>query len=168
VIADAGVGRDAWGFVLAAQTGGMVLGALLAIRIRVPRLLFFGVICTAVLALPLLALGLAPRLWLLLASAFLAGVGVEQFGVAWETTMQEHVPADKLARVYSYDMVGSFVAIPLGQVTAGPLAEARGLTPTLLGAAVLVLLAVAGMLTSRDVRHLRHRLPDRPMEELLA
>ena len=167
VVADAGVGRDAWGFVLAAQTGGMVLGALLAIRIRVPRLLFFGVISTALLALPLLALGLAPRLWLLLASAFLAGVGVEQFGVAWETTMQEHVPADKLARVYSYDMVGSFVAIPIGQVAAGPLAEAWGLTPTLFGAAALILLAVLGMVSSPDVRHLRHRLPDRPMEELV-
>ena len=40
--------------------------------------------------------------------------------------MQEHVPADKLARVYSYDMVGSFVAIPVGQVAAGPIAEAVG------------------------------------------
>ena len=28
--------------------------------------------------------------------------------------MQEHIPADKLARVYSYDMLGSFVAIPVG------------------------------------------------------
>jgi hypothetical protein len=34
-----------------------------------------------------------------------------------------------------------------------------------------VILSVAGMLSSRDVRHLRHRLPERrttPMEELAA
>jgi MFS family permease len=168
VVADAGVGRQAWGFVLAAQTGGMVLGALLAIRIRVRRLLFFGVLSTALVALPLLALGLAPQLWLLLGSAVLAGAGIEQFSVAWETTVQEHVPADKLARVYSYDMVGSFVAIPIGQVAAGPIAEAHGLTPTLLGAAALSLLAVLGMLTSRDVRHLRHWPATAAMEQLPA
>ncbi|MFI7547692.1 hypothetical protein [Actinoplanes sp. NPDC049599] len=92
----------------------------------------------------------------------LAGLGIEQFAVAWETSMQEHVPADKLARVYSYDMVGSFVAIPVGQVAAGPIAEAVGVEPTLIGAAVLIGLAVAGMLASREVRNLRHRLPTSP------
>jgi hypothetical protein len=100
-----------------------------------------------------------------------AGVGLEQFGVAWETTMQEHIPADKLARVYSYDMVGSFIAIPVGQVIAGPVAQSVGLEPALIGAGTLMLLAVLGMLSSRDVRHLRHRLPSEgksPMEELAA
>jgi MFS family permease len=168
LVADQTIGRDAWGFVLAAQTGGMMLGALIALRIRVRRLLFLGVICTGVLVLPLLSLGLAPHLWLLLISTFLAGLAIEQFGVAWETTMQEHVPPDKLARVYSYDMVGSFVAIPVGQIAAGPIAEAVGVTATLVGAAALILLAVLGMVSSRDVRQLRHLLPARTMEELPA
>jgi MFS family permease len=91
-------------------------------------------------------------------AGFVAGVGLEQFGVAWETTMQEHVPADKLARVYSYDMLGSFIAIPVGQVVAGPLAEEYGVRATLVGAAVLCALAVAGMLGRRDVRRLEHAL----------
>ena len=98
----------------------------------------------------------------------MAGVGLEQFGVAWETTMQEHVPADKLARVSSYDMVGSFIAIPIGQVVAGPVAQSVGVQAALLGAAGLMLAAVLGMLSSSDVRHLRHRLPsgsETPMEE---
>jgi hypothetical protein len=41
----------------------------------------------------------------------------------------------------------------------------------MLGAAALMLLAVVAMLSSRDVRHLRHRLPSTdatPMEELRA
>lgn len=174
LIADGSVGREGWGFVLAAQTVGMVLGAVVAMRIRARRILFVGVLCTAFQVLPLLTLGVAPRLGLLLAAAFLAGFTIEQFIVAWETSMQEHIPADKLARVYSYDMVGSFVAIPVGQVAAGPIAEAVGVRPTLIGAAGLVGLAVLGMLASRDVRHLRHKLPDgekaaaEPMEELAA
>jgi MFS family permease len=171
VIADRTIGREAWGFVLGAQTAGMMIGALVAMRIRVRRLLLFGVVCTGALVLPILGLGLAPRFWLLWVAAFVAGASIEQFGVAWETTMQEHVPADKLARVYSYDMMGSFVAIPIGQVAAGPIADAVGVEATLVGAAALILVAVLGMLSSRDVRHLRHRLPDRrsaAMEQLPA
>jgi MFS family permease len=159
VVADASIGRRAWGFVLAAQTAGMVLGALVAMRLNVSRLLLAGVVCTAFEVLPLLTLGLAPHLGLLLAAAFLAGLGIEQFAVAWETSMQEHVPADKLARVYSYDMVGSFAAIPLGQVLAGPIAQAVGVEATLIGAAALTGLAVVGMLASRNVRELRHARP---------
>lgn len=159
VVADDTVGRRAWGLVLAAQTVGMVLGALLAMRIRVSRLLFVGVLCTAFEVLPMLTLGVVPHLGLLLGAAFLAGAGIEQFSVAWETTMQEHIPADRLARVYSYDMVGSFVAIPIGQVAAGPIAEAVGVESALVGAATLIALSVAGMLSSGAVRNLRHRLP---------
>jgi MFS family permease len=149
----------------------MIVGGLIAMRIRVHRLLFLGTAATALEALPALSLGVFPHVGLLVVAGFVAGVGLEQFGVAWETTMQEHVPADKLARVYSYDMVGSFVAIPVGQVIAGPVAQAVGVEPTLVGAAALMLLAVLGMLSSRDVRHLRHRLPPKdraPMEELAA
>ncbi|MEU4216655.1 MFS transporter [Actinoplanes sp. NPDC026623] len=159
VVADDTVGRRAWGLVLAAQTVGMVLGAVLALRIRVSRLLFLGVLCTAFEVLPMLTLGAVPHLGLLLGAAFLAGAGIEQFSVAWETTMQEHIPTDRLARVYSYDMVGSFVAIPIGQVVAGPIAEAVGVESALVGAAALIALAVAGMLSSGAVRNLRHRLP---------
>lgn len=162
VVADATIGRRAWGFVLAAQTVGMVLGALLAMRLTMSRLLLFGVVCTAFEVLPMLTLGIAPHLGLLLAAAFLAGLGIEQFAVAWETSMQEHVPADKLARVYSYDMVGSFIAIPVGQVAAGPIAQLVGVETTLVGAAALIGLAVVGMLASRDVRNLRHRVPTSP------
>ena len=171
VVADETFGRKAWGFILAAETAGMILGGLIAMRIRVHRLLFLGTAATALEALPVLGLGVFPHVGLLVVAGFVAGVGLEQFGVAWETTMQEHVPADKLARVYSYDMVGSFIAIPIGQVLAGPLAQSVGLEPALIGAGVLMLLAVLGMLSSRDVRHLRHRLPSEgktAMEELAA
>jgi MFS family permease len=120
---------------------------------------------------PGLALGVAPMLGVLIAASFIAGMGVAQFGVAWETTMQEHVPADKLARVYSYDMLGSYIAMPIGEVVVGPVGQAVGVEATLVGAAVLIGVAVLGMLASRDVRTLRHRVPERApavMEELPA
>jgi MFS family permease len=168
VVADATIGRRAWGLVLAAQTAGMIVGALLAMRLRLRRMLFFGVFSCLFMALPVLLLGVLPQLWALLAGALVAGLMLEQFSVAWETSMQEHVPADKLARVYSYDMVGSFIAIPIGEIAIGPIAHAAGVKPTLIGAGTLMTLAVLAMLSSRDVRTLRHKLPEpapRPMKE---
>jgi MFS family permease len=167
-VANTTIGRQAWGFVLGAQTVGMIVGALIAMRVRLRRMLFFGTACTALLALPMLVLGAAPLVVPLMTAAFVAGVGLEQFAVAWETTMQEHIPADKLARVYSYDMVGSFIAMPVGEVVAGPVAQATSVEGTLIGAAALVVLAVVGMLSSRDVRTLEHRAPTAAMEELPA
>jgi MFS family permease len=162
LVADDTIGRKAWGFVLAAETIGMMLGAVIAMRVRVRRLLLLGVICTAFLALPVLTLGVAPQLVPLIVATFVAGLTIEQFGIAWETTMQEHVPADKLARVYSYDMVGSFVAIPVGQAASGPIAEAVGVKPTLIGAAGLIAVAVLGALGSRNVRTLEHHSSTAP------
>jgi MFS family permease len=167
-VANGTIGRQAWGFVLAAQTVGMIIGALIAMRLRIRRMLFFGTACTALMALPMLVLGVAPLVVPLVAAAFTAGVGLELFTVGWETTMQEHIAPEKLARVYSYDMVGSFVAMPIGEVTAGPVAQAVGIQGALIGAAALVLLAVLGILTSRDVRTLEHRAPTTAMEELPA
>ena len=168
VVANETFGRVGWGLVLAAQTAGMIAGGLLAMRLRLRRLLYFGAFACFFMALPLLALGIYPHLWLLIGCAFVGGLMLEQFGVAWETTMQEHVPADKLARVYSYDMVGSFVAIPVGEIAIGPISHAAGVEPTLIGASVLLILAVFGMLSSRDVRMLPHKLPEpaaEPVEE---
>ncbi|MDI6102854.1 MFS transporter [Actinoplanes sp. NEAU-A12] len=159
-VADETIGRQAWGLVLAGETVGMIVGGLLAIRLKLRRLLLFGVLSCCGMALPLFVLGAYPKLWALLAATFVAGVMLEQFAVAWDTTMQEHVPPDRLARVYSYDMVGSFVAMPAGEVAIGPVGQAVGLEVALVGAGAVATVAVASMLTSREVRTLRHRLPE--------
>lgn len=58
-------------------------------------------------------------------------------------------------------MLGSWVAIPLGQMAVGPVAAAIGTRDTLLILATLVVLAVLGMLASRDVRRLQAVAPAR-------
>jgi MFS family permease len=145
--------------VLAAQTVGMVVGALVALRIRVRRLLLLGVLCMFADVLLLVGLAWSPGFALLLLTGFVAGAAVEQFSIAWETSMQQNIPADRLARVYSYDALGSFLAIPLGQMAIGPVAVALGTGPTLLVAAGVVLLAVLGMLLNPGVRQLTAHRP---------
>jgi MFS family permease len=95
----------------------------------------------------------------LLPASFLAGLTLEQFAIAWDVSIQEHVPPEKLARVYSYDSLGTNTAIPLGQVLAGPLAVALGARPALLLASGVSVLAVVVVLGSRSVRTLVHRQP---------
>ncbi len=158
-IADETFGRRLWGFALAAETLGLVAGGLVALRWQPRRALALGVLCTAVSALPLLVLGGAPRAPLLVVTLFVAGVAIEQFAVAWDVSLQQHVPADRLARVYSYDAVGSFVAIPVGQALIGPVAGAVGPGRTLQAAAVLVVVVTAATLGSRSVRRLEHVRP---------
>ena len=142
--------------MLAAQTAGMVVGALVLMRLRLRRLLLWGVCATGGGVLLLTALAWSPTVAVLLPAAFVTGFAMEQFAIAWDTSIQEHIPPDKLARVYSYDALGSFAAIPFGQVAAGPLAEAFGVRTALLGAAAVSTLAVIGMLASRSVRTLEH------------
>ncbi|WP_422772650.1 MFS transporter [Plantactinospora sp. WMMC1484] len=153
-VADETIGRPAWGLVLAVQTGGMVVGALVALRLRVRRLLLVGVLCMFADVPLVVGLAWAPSIAVLVVAAFVAGVAMEQFAVAWETSMQQNIPADRLARVYSYDALGSFLAIPLGQIAIGPVAEEFGYETTLLVAAGIILVAVLGMLADPGVRRL--------------
>lgn len=156
VIADETFGRSAWGLILASQTAGMIVGVLIAMRLKVRRLLLLGVVCCAADALLLLSLAVAPHVAVLIPMGFLAGVAIEQFGIAWEVSIQEHIPADKMARVYSYDALGSFIAIPVGQVLAGPIADWTSPTLAVLLFAGVSFLSVLGMLASRSVRRLIH------------
>ena len=158
-VADATFGRTAWGLVLAAQTAGMVAGGLVAMRLRVRRLLLLGVVCCVLSSLTLAALAVTPVAAVLVGISFLAGVGTEQFAVAWVSSLQEHIPTDKLARVYSYDALGSFALVPVGLAVAGPVAEAIGTRPTLIAAGVLSLGATLAVLFVPEVRELRRRRP---------
>jgi MFS family permease len=98
-----------------------------------------------VYAIQMIALGSTTELAVLMAAAFVAGAGIEVFGVGWDLAMQEQVPPDMLSRVYSYDMLGSYVAIPAGQLAFGPLGGSFGLQRMILLAGIGY--AVVSMLT---------------------
>ncbi|MFC9429733.1 MFS transporter [Streptomyces sp. NPDC056987] len=153
-IANSTYGRTAWGLVLATQMAGALIGGFLVGRSRSRHALRIGVAVVALDALPLLALAEAAPLALLVVAMFVNGLALEQFGVAWDVSLQENVPPDRLARVYSYDMLGSILALPVGEMTAGTLSERFGSRATLLGGVCLVLSVTLAALCSKDVRSL--------------
>ena len=103
----------------------------------------------------ILLLGVHPHALTLAVAAFIAGVGLETFAVAWDVSMQTNIPQDRLSRVYAYDWFGSLVFIPLGQILAGPISDKVGVRPTIVGAGVVVLVATLIALCVPSIRHLR-------------
>jgi MFS family permease len=147
-------GAASWGLVLAAQSAGLLLGALLGLRFR-PRRPLVAASLGVLLELPLLALlALAAPLPLLAAAAVVAGFGLEIFAVQWDTALQGHAPGDVLSRVSSYDALGSVVFVPLGLAVAGPLAAAVGTLTAIWMALALVAAATLAALAVVEVRDL--------------
>jgi len=159
LVADESFGRASWGLIIAAETVGLALGGLLALRWRPRHALGIGVGLVVVTALPIVALALVPLVPLLVIAFLIGGLAIEQFGVAWDQSLQQNIPQDKLARVYSYDAVGSFIAIPVGEILVGPLAHAFGTTSVLLGCATVIVVASFAALATRSVRHLTVGVP---------
>jgi MFS family permease len=100
-----------------------------------------------------LAMALSPVLWPVLLGAFLHGFGLQVFDVYWQVAIQENVAEDKLARVYSFDMVGSFLARPVGLALTGPVAAAVGFHAWLV--VVGVVMVAYQLLVRRTARWLR-------------
>lgn len=144
IIADASFGRARWGMIVAAQSIGLIVGSFLALRWRPRRDLFIGVILVAICAVPIYLLSQSVSTPWLLGAFFLAGVSFGLFGVAWAQSLQTHIPPEKLARVYAYDAMGSFIAIPVGELAAGPLATHFGSSNVLIASAIAVIIACAG------------------------
>jgi MFS family permease len=155
-------GATAWGVILAAEAAGFVLGGLIALRWKPARMLLVATLTIFLFIPEPLLLAFAAPLVAVVAAAFVLGLGAETFGVLWDTTMQQQIPRDKLSRVYSYDALGSFVAIPIGLSIAGPVASLLGVEATLVLAAAVVFVPTVLVLLSRDVRTLRRS--DAPVE----
>jgi MFS family permease len=152
-------GAAGWGLIGAAQAVGLVIGGVLMLRLRPRRMLLVATLGFLLSAPLLFGLAIPLPLATVLLLGVLAGIGMETFGVLWDTTMQQEIPQDRLSRVYSYDALGSFALIPLGLAVAGPIAEAVGTRATLFAAGLISLTATLAVLLVGDVRELRRREP---------
>jgi MFS family permease len=128
ILAKGSFGAGQWGVVLSTRAAGLLVMSTLLIRLTIRRPGVSGLLWMALSGLPLMLLGLRANAFELAAVAFVAGLGFSYMGIVWDTARHTHIPQAMMSRATSIDDFGSFVAIPVGQLGAVPLASAFGAT----------------------------------------
>jgi predicted MFS family arabinose efflux permease len=149
-------GPAAWGAITAADAFGLIAGGLAALRFTPRRPLLFVVLTGGAVAISPLSLAMVLPLPAVCLASFGLGVFVEMMMVQWTVTMARNIPPDKLARVSSYDVLGSVMAMPAGALIAGPLGAAIGAARAQYAAAAVIVIASALALIPRDIRTFRN------------
>ncbi|MFZ1995758.1 MAG: MFS transporter [Solirubrobacteraceae bacterium] len=147
-------GPGAWAAIVVALGVGSIIGGLVALRAR-PRHPLRMAFAVFVLITPLLLALLAAHapLPVILPVAVIDGGAGTMFNTFWFTAVQSDVPTDELARVFSWDYLGSVGILPLGQALSGPVGGLLGLSTTLYAAAGMSLVLFALALAVPAVRN---------------
>jgi hypothetical protein len=154
-------GPSSWAAIVGAQSAGLLAGGLLVIRWRASRPILVATLAVFTNAGPIACLALGMPTPIIAATAFVQGIALEVFSVYWYTALQEQVAPEALARVNSYDALGSIGLSPIGLLAAGPLADWIGIDATLWIGVGLVVVPTALVLLVPEVRNLRSS-PRRP------
>ncbi len=149
-------GPAALGWISAASGAGGLLGGLLAMRIHPARPLLVGWPLVALMAVFAVSFAWPARLAVILPVAGLAFAGLMFFSVCWDTALQDGVPHAVLARVSSWDILTSFLAIPAGNALAGPLSDTFGTGRVVVAAALVMALSAFAPLLVRGSRDFRN------------
>jgi MFS family permease len=148
-------GPAAWGTITGAESLGLIAGGLMSLRFSPRRPMLFVVLIGASISISPLALAMLWPLPAICVTSFVLGIALEIMMVQWTVALARNIPADMLARVSSYDALGSVMAMPIGAVLAGPIAAWAGVSATQYGAAALIVLVSVFALIPRDIRTLR-------------
>jgi len=137
-------GVSAWAAILAAMGLGGVAGGAVSGWLH-PRKPLAWVVWGSVLWLPLLPLlAFHAPVWSIAAAAALMGFDNSLYFTFWDTTVQQRVPRKILARVRSFDALGTWGTSPVAYLLIGPVIALLGVSRTLLaGAAILAAATVA-------------------------
>jgi DHA3 family tetracycline resistance protein-like MFS transporter len=139
------------GFLYAVFPVGYVLGSVwLGSKRRIRRrgLLIYGGLLLA--GLMLVPFGLPTPLVAVAVAALVNGAALEAGNLAWTGILQEYVPNERLGRVSSIEMLGSYVFLPVGYAIAGWATDLIG--PALvfvIGGGLTALIAAIGLAQPR-------------------
>jgi hypothetical protein len=148
-------GPAAWGAITAADALGLIAGGIVSLRVTPRRPMLFVVLTGGAVAISPLSLAMVLPLPAICVASFGLGVFVEMMMVQWTVAMARNIPSDRLARVSSYDVLGTVMAMPAGALIAGPLGAAIGISSAQYAAAAVIIVASALALIPHDVRTMR-------------
>ena len=157
-----GVGKGAYGFLVAAFGLGAVVGSLVvafwADRYLRSRVAIFGVL---VFAIGEVIFGGAPSYAVGIVGMLTMGVAYVLIATALNTSIQARVDEAYRGRAVSIYLMGLLAGVPLGALLQGIVASVIGLRVTVIGSAVLLAgCAVAGIMRFSAFRPLDEALED--------
>ena len=118
---------DVLGLLYSSSSLGAIVGAVWLgrfKRIRRRGLVTYG--AGVVSGIAVLVSGMPIPIVAICLAFFIEGFAVATFGLVWTNTLQELVPVDRLGRVSSIDMLGSYVLLPIGYGLTGWVTDAFG------------------------------------------
>ena len=152
-------GATTWAIIAAVTGVGALVGDAISLRIRPKHPLLvansFSLGCMALLV----ALALSAPLPVLIGCAVFFGLGFSIPNTLWFTALQDNVPDHLIARVSSFDWMGSTALRPIGLAIVAPIAAVFGPAIVLLVAAAVTAATLVGVTAHPSVRGLRTSVP---------
>src|SRR4051794_39819035 len=147
-------GATSWAIITIAFGVGSIVADVLLLRWRPPFALRAAAVALAVASCQAVIIGSGLPIGAIAAVEFFSAIGVSAFFTLWETSLQEHIPEDRISRVSSYDYVASVGMMPVGVIVAGPVSEALGIHETLAGMSVIGVAFALALLAVPSIRNL--------------
>jgi DHA3 family macrolide efflux protein-like MFS transporter len=123
-------------------TAGMLLGGIyVALKGSFHNKFFVMFVCTASFGVTFGLLGIAPNFTVYLLILVVAGLFMPAYSAADTVLIQENVAEHMMGRVFSLVQIIGSIAMPLGMLVFGPLADIISLQYILIGSGILLVAA---------------------------
>jgi MFS family permease len=149
-------GAKSWSYVITAESVGLVVGSLIAIKVKPKYPMRFLMLSSFTITFYIAALAKPQSLAVIAVCAFLFGITLDLWGTLWSTALQRKVPRDSLSRVSSFDAMGSLMFRPIGLAIAAPLSTLLGIETFIYILAVITVFAIVLPLFNSEVRNMSY------------
>lgn len=129
-------------FSIGMVLGGILVASLFAKRSRIGMIIVSSVVFGGLS----IGLGLSSNIWLFFGFMFLVGLAVPFFSTPSFTLLQETVEPERQGRVFGFVGIVMALAMPLGMVVFGPLADVVSIEVLLIAAGVLTFIVMGAAL----------------------
>jgi MFS family permease len=149
-------GPKSWSFVITAESAGLIVGSIIAIKVKPKYPMRFLMISSFTITFYIWSLAKPQSLLMIAFGAFLFGITLDLWGTLWYTALQRKVPRDSLSRVSAFDAMGSMMFRPIGLAIAAPLSTLLGIENFLQILAAITVVAIIVPLLDPQVRNMSY------------
>jgi len=149
-------GAKSWSYVITAESVGLVVGSLIAIKVKPKYPMRFLMLSSFTITFYIASLAKPQSLAVITVGAFLFGITLDLWGTLWSTALQRKVPRDSLSRVSSFDAMGSLMFRPIGLAIAAPFSTLLGMETFIYILAIITVFAIVLPLFNSEVRNMSY------------